>query len=76
MLLLLTLSTLKQMLFSVMSTSNENVVDLDNWLKASQLHAFCPSAIVYCYIEFKLSYLKNLKMFSISVRQLFEPIVL
>ena len=26
--------------------------------KASQLDAFCPLTIVYCYIEFKLNYLK------------------
>ena len=30
---------------------------------------------VYCYLEFKLSYLKNLKLFSIRVKELFEPIV-
>ena len=32
--------------------------------------------IVYCYLEFKLRYLKNLKLFSIRVKELFEPIVL
>ena len=37
--------------------------------------AFCPLAIVYCYFEFKLRYLKNLKLFLIRV-ELFEPIVL
>ena len=31
---------------------------------------------MHCYIEFKLSYLKNLKLFSIRVKELFEPIVL
>ena len=31
---------------------------------------------MYCYLEFKLSCLKNLKLFSISVKELFEPIVL
>ena len=30
----------------------------------------------YCYLEFKLRYLKNLKLFSIRVKELFEPIVL
>ena len=30
---------------------------------------------MYCYLEFKLRYLKNLKLFSIRVKQLFEPIV-
>ena len=29
---------------------------------------------VYCYIEFNLSYLKNLKLLSIRVKELFEPI--
>ena len=28
-----------------------------------------------CYIEFKLGYLKNLKLFLIRVKELFEPIV-
>ena len=31
---------------------------------------------MYCYREFKLRYLKNLKLFSIRVKELFEPIVL
>ena len=31
---------------------------------------------MYCYLEFKLRYLKNLKLFSIRVKELFEPIVL
>ena len=30
-----------------------------------------PIGIVYCYLEFKLRYLKNLKMFSIRVKELF-----
>ena len=29
-----------------------------------------------CYLEFKLRYLKNLKLFCIRVKELFEPIVL
>ena len=44
--------------------------------KGSQLGAFCPYAIVYCYPEFKLRYLRNLKVFSIRVKELFQPIVL
>ena len=32
--------------------------------------------IVYCYLEFKLRYLKNLQLFSIRVKELFQPIVL
>ena len=44
--------------------------------KGSQLDAFSPWAIVYCYLEFKLSYFKNLKLFSIGVKELSEPIVL
>ena len=31
---------------------------------------------MYCYLEFKLRYHKNLKLFSITVKELFEPIVL
>ena len=31
---------------------------------------------MYCYLEFKLSNLKNLKLFSIRVKELSEPIVL
>ena len=31
---------------------------------------------MYCYLEFKLSYLKSLKLFSIRVKELSEPIVL
>ena len=42
----------------------------------SQLGAFCLYTIVYCYLEFKLRYLKNLKLFSIRVKELFESIVL
>ena len=45
-------------------------------LKGSQMVAFSPKAIVYCYLEFKLRYLKNLKLFSIRVKELLEPIVL
>ena len=36
--------------------------------KGSQMDVFCPKAIVYCYLEFKLRYLKNLKLFSIRVK--------
>ena len=31
---------------------------------------------MYCYLEFKPCYLKNLKLFSIRVKELFGPIVL
>ena len=31
---------------------------------------------MYCYLEFKLRYLENLKLFSIRVKELYEPIVL
>ena len=31
---------------------------------------------MYCYHEFKLRYFKNLKLFLIRVKELFEPIVL
>ena len=30
---------------------------------------------MYCYLEFKLHYFENLKLFSIRVKELFEPIV-
>ena len=39
------------------------------FIKVSQLDAFNPYAIVYCYLEFKLSYLKNLKLFSIRPKK-------
>ena len=42
-------------------------------IKGSQLGAFCSQTIVYGYPEFKLRYLKNLKLFSIRVKELFEP---
>ena len=29
---------------------------------------------MYCYLEFRLRYLENLKLFSIRVKELFEPI--
>ena len=44
--------------------------------KGVTMDAFSPLAIVYCYLEFKLSNLKNLKLFSIRVKELSEPIVL
>ena len=44
--------------------------------KGWQMHAFSPYAIVYCCLEFKLRYLRNLKLFSIRVKELSEPIVL
>ena len=47
-----------------------------HYFKGSQLGAICPYAIVYCYNEFKLRYLKNLKLFSIKVKELFEPLFL
>ena len=50
--------------------------NVDSPIKGSQLGAFCPLAIVLCYLEFKPCYLENLKLFSIRVKELFEPIVL
>ena len=44
--------------------------------KGSQLGAFAHRRLVYCYHEFKLRCLKNQKLFSIRVKELFEPIVL
>ena len=46
--------------------------------KGSQLGAFCPSKGYYsalCYLEFKLRYHKNQKLFSNRVKELFEPLV-
>ena len=37
---------------------------------------FAHGPIVYCDLEFKLRYLKNLKLFLIRVKELFEPMVL
>ena len=34
--------------------------------------SFSPKAIVHCYLEFKLRYLKNMKLFSIVVKELLE----
>ena len=31
---------------------------------------------LYCYLEFKIRYLKNLKWFSIRIKEFFKPIVL
>ena len=56
-----------------LSTTQDS--DVTN-LKGSQLDFFCPLAIVFCYLELKLRYLKNLKLFSIRVKELYEPIVL
>ena len=52
-----------------------NITVLAIIIKGSKLDAFSSYAIVYCYLEFKLSYLKNLKLFSIRVKELFKPIV-
>ena len=38
-----------------------------NWVR------FAYRLLVYCYLEFKLRYLKNMKLFSIRVKELFEP---
>ena len=38
-------------------------------LKGSQLAAFYPQDIVYCYLEIRLCYFKNLKLFSIRVKR-------
>ena len=52
------------------------IVFIRRSVKGSQLDAFCPYTIVYWYLEFKLRYLKNLKLFSIRIKELSEPIVL
>ena len=45
-------------------------------VKGSQLRAFFPLVIVYCYLEFELWYRDNLKLFSVRVKQSFESILL
>ena len=39
-------------------------------IQGSQLGAFCPYPILYCYCEFKLCYLKNQKLFPIRVKEI------
>ena len=49
----------------------------DPIIKVSQLDALFTQAImsiVYYFIEIKLQYLKNVKLFSIRIKELFEPI--
>ena len=48
---------------------------LPSSIKESQLDAFCPLTNVYCYPRFELRYLKNLKLFSIRVKELSEPVI-
>ena len=43
---------------------NEEAFRGDNW------PTFYPKAKVCCYLEFKFRYLKNLKLFSIRVKEL------
>ena len=65
--------------FTLIFVEDSSLRDVFLWvrsLKGLQLGTFCPYAIVYCYVEFKLRYLKNLKLFLIRVKELFEPIVL
>ena len=40
-----------------------------------QLDALCKQAMVYCYREFEVCYLEKLKLFSIRVLIIFEPII-
>ena len=47
-----------------------------NELKGHNWVHFAHRLLVYCYLEFRFHYLKNLKLFSIRVKELFEPIVL
>ena len=69
-------TSLTQITFLFLWTERYNFHAKKNLLKGSQLDAFSPQAIVYCYLEFKLRCLKNLKLFSIRVKELSEPIVL
>ena len=54
---------------------------IDRWTRSRYLRGhnwvhFAHRLLVYCYLEFKLRYLINLKLFLIRVKELFEPIVL
>ena len=51
-----------------------SIVD-EAFVKGSQLDCLFPWPYNYRYIEFKLRYLTNLKLFSIRVKELLEPIV-
>ena len=54
----------------------ENCINRNNiYLRGHNHVHFAHRHIVYCYLEFKLRYLKNLKLFLIRVKE-FEPIVL
>ena len=55
--------------------SNASSCDLLN-VKKKKKNILHIGHIVHCYFEFKLTYLKNLKLFSIRVKELFDPIVL
>ena len=50
-------------------------IKLEIKLKRSQRVHYA-HRIVYCYNEFKLRYLKNQKLFSVIVKELFELIAL
>ena len=49
---------------------------LTTYLRGHNWVHFAHRLIVFYYLEFKLPYLKNLKLFSIRVKELFESIVL
>ena len=57
--------------FTGCSVSLAAILRGHNWVH------FAHRLLVYCYLEFKLHYPKNLKLFSIKlVKELFEPLVL
>ena len=69
---------IKDELGSVLKSSGDEDELLYHTLRGhSWVHfAHRPTPVVYCYPELKLSYLKNLKLFSIRairVKELFEP---
>ena len=45
-------------------------------LKGFQLAAFCPLTTMYRYYEFKVGYLIKIKLFSIRIKELSEPLIL
>ena len=60
----------------IMNQVVTNRVTVSLTLMGSQLGTFVHRLLVFCYIEFTLRSLKNLKLFSIRVKELLEPTVL
>ena len=63
-------------IFASCEPLRNKVNTMNKYLRGDNCMLLAHRAIVYCYLKFKLSYLKNLKLFSIRVKQLSDPIVL